>query len=36
MWDNRKEMVGRKVVVKSAEQLPSGAFRAPSFESFHL
>lgn len=36
MWDNRKDMVGRKVVVKSAEQLPSGAFRAPSFESFHL
>jgi len=36
MWKNRKKLRGRKVVIKSLEQFPSGAFRAPSHSHFHL
>jgi len=36
MWKNRKKLKGRKVVIKSLEQFPSGAFRAPSHSHFHL
>lgn len=36
MWKNRRKLKGRKVVIKSLEQFPSGAFRAPSHSHFHL
>jgi hypothetical protein len=36
MWKNRDVMKGRKVIINSVEQFKSGAFRAPSFEAFHL
>jgi ATP-dependent DNA ligase len=36
LWDNRGELKGRKVLIESAGQFPSGAYRAPSFISFHL
>lgn len=36
MWKNRHKLKGRKVVIKSLEQFPSGAFRAPSHSHFHL
>lgn len=36
MWEAKKKMVGRKVVIQSMGKYPSGAHRAPSFISFHL
>lgn len=36
MWKNRRKLKGRKVVIKSAEQFPSGAYRAPSHSHIHL
>lgn len=36
LWDNRGEMKGKKVIIESMGQFPSGAYRAPSFISFHL
>jgi hypothetical protein len=36
MWDNKKQLKGRKAVLSSTEQFPNGAYRAPSFISFHL
>lgn len=36
MWEERKQMVGKKVVIESMGQYPSGAHRAPAFISFHL
>lgn len=36
MWENRSQLKGRKVVIESTEQFPSGAYRAPSFVSFHM
>jgi len=36
MWKNRKKLKGTKAVIKSKEQFPSGAFRAPSHSHFHL
>lgn len=36
MWEGRKDLKGRKVVIESLGRFPSGAYRAPSFVSFHL
>jgi hypothetical protein len=36
MWKNRSKLKGRKVIIKSLEQFPSGAFRAPSHSHLHL
>ena len=36
MWKNRNKLKGTKAVIKSKEQFPSGAFRAPSHSHFHL
>lgn len=36
LWENRKELKGQRVIIESAGQFPEGAFRAPSFVSFHL
>ena len=36
MWDNRDKLSGMKAVIKSKEQFPSGAYRAPSHSHFHL
>lgn len=36
LWESRKAMKNRKVIISSTDQYPSGAYRAPSFISFHL
>jgi ATP-dependent DNA ligase len=36
MWKNRRKIKGRKVVIQSLGQFPSGAFRAPSHSHLHL
>jgi hypothetical protein len=36
LWGTRNEVKGRKVIISSIGQFPSGAYRAPSFISFHL
>ncbi|UCF78179.1 MAG: hypothetical protein JSW03_08715 [Candidatus Eiseniibacteriota bacterium] len=36
LWKDRKDMKGKKVVIASLGQFPNGAYRAPSFISFHL
>ena len=36
MWNNRNNLKGKKVVIKSLEQFPSGAFRAPSHSHIHM
>jgi ATP-dependent DNA ligase len=35
IWKSRNTLKGRKVVIKSDEQFPSGAYRAPSYDHFH-
>jgi hypothetical protein len=36
LWVGREELKGRKVIIEAPEQFPGGAYRAPSFVSFHL
>jgi len=36
LWKNRDKLRGKKVIIKSSEQFPSGAYRAPSHSHFHL
>jgi len=36
LWKNRRSLKGKKTVIKSKEQFPSGAYRAPSHSHFHL
>lgn len=35
MWENPNDWVGRVARIRSQQQLPSGAFRAPAFLSLH-
>lgn len=36
MWDERRRLKGKKVIIESQGQYPSGAYRAPAFVSLHL
>lgn len=36
LWESRNRIRGRKVIIEAAGKYPSGAFRGPSFVSFHL
>jgi len=36
MWEEQGDLKGRKAVIESVGQFPSGAYRAPSFVSLHL
>jgi len=36
MWEERKNLRGKKAIVSSLREYQSGAKRAPSFISFHL
>lgn len=36
LWKNRGRLRGQKTVIKSSEQFPSGAYRAPSHDHVHL